>query len=262
MLFLPLVLTALHAVTPSLDQTQPVESLALSVAPLTADDAADADKKLDQWTGSVTLGLTYSDGNTQRKTLSATVDAIKDYSNKDRWTNNLYWNYAEEGGIRTQRRAGIRSQYDMPLDEKTYWFLTASADTDEQANLDLRWAAGAGLGHLFLDNEEWRFAGEAGLSYLNQEFKDGSTNDYVAARLAYRAHWTYSERLSFGQVTEIFPSVETSGDVYGRMDTRAVYQMTKSMLAQFQWIWDWNNNPAVGRDRSDNLFLVTVGWQY
>ena len=66
--------------------------------------------------------------------------------------------------------------------------------------------------------------------------------------------------LQIGQFTEIFPSLDESDDINGRMDTRAIYQMTEDMIAQFQWVWDWDNTPAAGRDRSDNLFLVTVGW--
>ncbi len=273
MLFLPIVLTALHAAAPAVDQTLPIdqpmatgqelqtESLAMTATPATLQDEEE-EKVLDQWTGNFTAGLTFTDGNTDRKTASATVDMVKDYSNNDRATVGLYWNYAEEGGIRTQRRTGARGQFDSAIDENTYWYVNGGISADERAGLDLRYNAGVGLGHIFRDDEEWRFSAEAGLSYVNEEFDTGVDNDYVAARLAYRANWHYSERLEIGQFTEIFPSLDESDDISGTMDTRAIYQMTEDMIAQFQWVWDWDNTPAAGRDRSDNLFLVTVGWLF
>ncbi|MEZ6020523.1 MAG: DUF481 domain-containing protein, partial [Planctomycetota bacterium] len=261
MLILPIFLTAVRAALPIAEQGQSVESLALSAVPATSLEGEE-EKRIDEWMGSFTAGLTFTDGNTKRKTASANLDLTKEYQNADRWSNNLYWNYAEEGGVRTQRRAGLKSQYDSSLDEKTYWYVNGSAQTDEQAGVDLRWTAGVGIGRIFRDDEEWRFAAEAGLSYLSEEFSDNTDNDYVAARVAYRANWHYSERLDLGQVTELFPSVEDSADVYGRMDTRAVYKLTGNMISQFQWVWDWDNTPAAGRDRSDHLFLVTVGWTF
>ena len=115
------------------------------------------DKVLDQWTGNFTAGLTFTDGNTDRKTASATVDLVKDYSNNDRATVGLFWNYAEEGNVRTQRRSGIRGQYDSSIDDNTYWYVNGGVDADEQAGLDLRYNAGVGLGHVFRDDDEWRF---------------------------------------------------------------------------------------------------------
>ncbi len=266
MLFYTLALAALNTVTPTTDLAQGLstESLLLSAQSVVLEEGGDETPALteDTWSGGVTAGITYSDGNTSRKSASITADAIKDYVNKDRWTTSLFWNYAEEGDFRTQRRAGIRSQFDMALDEVTYWYVNGSADADEQAGLDLRWTAGVGLGHIFRDDDEWRFAGEAGLSYFNEEFDDNTDADYIAARLAYRATWHYSEKLTLTQFTEVFPSLEESDDVYARIDTRALYQLSSSMIAQLQWVWDWDNTPAAGRDRSDHLVLGSIGWTY
>lgn len=260
MLFLPLVLGALAALdaAPKL-AVQPASVLVTNLSIF--DDAADEEKSTG-WTGSVTIGSSISSGNTERTSASATMDAVRELDNDDRITLGFNWNYAEENNFRTQRRTGARAQYDSFLTETTYWLGQLSAESDEQAGVDLRWTAGAGLGRQVLDNDEWKWSVEGGLSYFNEEFDSGADDSYLAARLASRADWVYSEKTSFGNVLELFPSLEGGDDVYGRSDTRMTVNLTESMLGQVQWIWDWDNTPATDRKRSDHLLLLTVGWAF
>ena len=38
--------------------------------------------------------------------------------------------------------------------------------------------------------------------------------------------------------------------------------LTERMLAQIQWLWEWNNNPAPGAEKNDNLIAITFGWGF
>lgn len=260
MLFLPLVLGALAALDAA-PKAAPLPVPVLVASLSVFDDTAE-DEKPAGWTGSVTIGSNISSGNTDRATASATIDAARELDNDDRITLGFNWNYAEENDLRTQRRTGARGQYDSFLTEKTYWLAQLSAESDEQAGVDLRWTAGLGLGRQVLEDAEWKWSVEAGLSYFNEEFDSGADDSYLAARLASRSDWIYSEKTSFGNVIEIFPSLEGGDDVYGRSDTRITVNLTESMLGQIQWIWDWDNTPAMGHKRSDHLLLLTVGWAF
>jgi uncharacterized protein DUF481 len=51
-------------------------------------------------------------------------------------------------------------------------------------------------------------------------------------------------------------------DVNARVDTHLKLMLTKSMFAQFQWLFTWDNTPATGAERADDLYLVTLGWSF
>lgn len=219
-----------------------------------------------KWTGSVTAGAIVTTGNSETRNANATADA--EYRReKDRITLGFLTTYAEEKNTSpdwtlTDRRTSAKAKYDYFLSEKTYAFAQTSADKDRQASLDLRWTAGVGAGRQFLEDEKWKLSAEAGLTYFNESFNTGVDDDYMAARAAYNVEWHASEKWVLGQTTDIFPSLEDSEDVYVKADTRAKVTLTESMFGQLQWIVDYDNTPAAGKDRVDHRVLVSVGWKF
>ncbi len=235
---LPILLTALQ------DATTP----AAPVAP--------------KWTGSVTIGASFSDGNTERTTVSTVADA--EYRReKDRTKLGFLWNYAEEESSITERKTQARAQYDYFFSKQLYGLAQASAENDFRAALDLRTTLGVGAGYQYADTETWKLSAEAGLSYFNEDFKtDDDDQNYLAARLA--AKWDYkpNDKWTLGQLGELYPSVEDVEDVYARLDTKARVELGGSMYAQGQWIYAWDNTPASGKERVDNLLILGLGWSF
>ncbi len=215
-----------------------------------------------KWTGSVALGASYSDGNTSRRTASATADA--EYRReKDRTTLGFLWNYAEEQAGITDRKTQGRAKYDYFFSKKMYGLVQASAENDFQSSLDLRYTIGAGLGYQFEDTESWKLSGELGLAYVNENFA-GTTDDtdYLAARGAYKWDWKPNAKYALGQVGEIFPSLERGEDVNARIDTKGRMNLTDKMFAQLEWLYQWDNTPAAGKKRVDNLVILGLGWSF
>lgn len=215
-----------------------------------------------KWTGSVTLGASYSDGNTRRRTVSATADA--EYRReKDRTTLGFLWNYAEEAAGITDRKTQGRAKYDYFFSPKMYGLVQASAENDYQSALDLRTTIGAGLGYQFEDTETWKLSGEVGLSMVDEDFKGTADDkDFIAARAAYKWNWKPNAKYDVMQVGEVFPSLEDMDDVNARLDTKGRMNLTDKMYAQLQWIYAWDNTPATGKKRVDNLVLLGLGWSF
>lgn len=217
---------------------------------------------LGKWKGAVSLGATVANGNTNRKTATATANAEL-RREKDRFTFGLLWNYAKEDGVTTDRRTLATAKYDYFISKKLYALANASGESDLNALLDLRMIFGVGLGYQFLENEHWNVNGEAGLSYVDENYKDDSADaEFLAARLAYKAEYKVDDKWSAGQIGEIYPSLEDSDDVNARVDTHAKVMLTDKMFAQAQWLFTWDNTPASGAKRTDNLYLLTLGWSF
>jgi putative salt-induced outer membrane protein len=236
------------------------------VARLTQDPAAAPEKKEPEWTGSVTVGAIATTGNSETRTANATADAVLDRG-KDRFTLGFLWVYADEKNTTsdwtlTDRKTSGRGKYDYFLTEKTYAWGALSAENDELSDLKLRLTVAAGLGRQFVDTERWKFAGEAGLSYVDEDYDQSEDADYVGARLALNTSHEHDERWSFAHTLEAFPSLEDQDDVYGRSDLRIKLTFTESMLAQLQWVADYDNTPASGKERLDHRYILSVGWKF
>lgn len=276
MLFLPFAASAVLAASANIDRVnadldQPIllTNAALAAQPVPTQEEEE-EEPVGLFFGQVTIGGTYSEGNTERRTASVAIDAIKNYENTDRLTLGFNWNFNQQedaNGSSIARRIEGRAKYDIAIDDRSYIWLNAFAQTDKPIDntlptLDLRYSAGAGYGYRVLDNDVWMWGLEAGLAFFNEEYQNQDQQDYLAARVASISSWQYSENTSFSNYIELYPSLDESDDVYGRSDTRATTNLTESMIGQLQWIWDYDNTPATGRERSDHLFLVTVGWGF
>ena len=231
-----------------------------SFAPPAPDEVKPED--YGKWHGSVSVGATKSNGNTDRTTASVGAHA-ENRREDDRFTFDFLWNYAEEQGNITQRRTYGAGKYDYFVSKKLYYLGQVSGESDSNANLKLRTTAGVGAGYQFREDESWNVLGEAGLSYVDENF-DGTTDDddFIAARLAYKADYKVDDKWSAGQGAELFPSLEDQNDVNARVDTHAKVSLSEKMFAQAQWIFTWDNTPATGADRVDNLFLLMLGWSF
>jgi len=235
-----------------------------SIPTLAQDEAAQEEPA---WSGSLNVGASIASGNTKISRANVAVDAQKEIEGENRQTFGLWWNYAEESNTITERRAGGKYQYDKFIDEDSYYLGQVSAETDDNAGVDLRTTIGVGYGQKLVKKENLKVDGEVGVSYFNETFAvkdaDGEdTFDYIAARFAANIEYIHSERISFSNSTEVFPSLEEKDDVYAKLDTRAKATLTENMFGQLQWIWDWDNTPAPGLKRSDHQLLLTVGWSF
>jgi putative salt-induced outer membrane protein YdiY len=218
------------------------------------------------WTGSLTFNGTAVTGNTDTRTAGLALDAVM-RREIDRISVDAAWDYGDDKStgswVLTQRRTGGGLKYDYFLTKKWYALVTARALGDTMADLQLRFTAGAGLGYQWVETETLNVNVEGGLSYFNENYISNTpSRDYLAARVAYKITWALTDTLRLVHGTEGFPSTERAQDVYFKMDTKLQMDFTKAMFAQFQWVWDYDNTPSPGRDRSDNRYVLSVGWKF
>jgi putative salt-induced outer membrane protein len=266
MILIPLVLGSGLAAAANLDDFAPLpspSSLPLSTA-LQGDPVlvpATHPEGTDGWDGSFNVGASKSSGNTDVENYSVTFDAVKELD-VNRYNLAGGWYYAATDNERSQRRAIGSFKYDRFFAEKTYFWGNAFAETNEEALVDLRWSAGAGLGHQFRDDDVWQINAEAGLAYFDEQFDDDTESEYLAARIAWKGSFVATETTTINHSGAIWPSLEEKDDVYALADTSADFKINASLLARIQWLFTWDNTPAAGQERVDNLYLLSLGWKF
>lgn len=262
-------LTALIPTQPATIESKPIELTAEANPPTTlvvnAEDAVV--QGAPKWTGSVNIGAAYSDGNTDSRAVNAAAEAER-RSEADRWTAKGYWNYGQQRDSASgdftisQRRAGASLKYDFFMTKQLYLFAIAGIETDLLADISKRYYAGGGVGYQWREDSDVKWGSEAGLTYFNTDYKNSEDTDYIAARLANNIAWKINENTSLENSIELFPSLEDANDFYGKSDTKVKTNLSKTMFAQLQWIYQFTNRPADGKDRVDNLLVLGVGWSF
>lgn len=221
-----------------------------------------------KWSGSLSVGAAYLTGNTERRMVNSDFNAER-RTDGDRTTAGGYWNYSEDKDQATkdwrlsERKAGANLKYDYFLSKRSYLFATTSVETDTLADIQLRFTAGAGYGYQFVERPDFKLGAELGASYVSEDYRSSTpTSEYVAVRAAYKLEKKITDRLTFKQVVEVYPSLEESEDVFVKSDSRLIANLTDSMIAQLKVTYDWDNTPATGRERSDLGAFLSVGWTF
>ncbi|MBL8731354.1 MAG: DUF481 domain-containing protein [Planctomycetes bacterium] len=220
------------------------------------------------WTGSITLNGLLTDGNTERRAVGAALDASR-RTEIDRISFDAAWDYSEDRNKTTnawtlnQRRAGGGLKYDYFLSKRWYSLATARVLGDTLADINLRFTGGVGLGYTIIDNGTTGLTFEAGLSYFNENYRSNTpSQDYMAARVAYKLTHQLSDKTKLVHGVEAFPSVEDSRDVYLQAKTEITTSLTASMIASLAHVMDWDNTPSPGLDRADHRIVLSVGWSF
>jgi putative salt-induced outer membrane protein YdiY len=221
----------------------------------------------EQWTGSVSIGASYQDGNTDTRGVNATAEAV--YRGESyRWTASGFWNYGETKNQTTgdseinARKAGLGLKYDYFLSKKLYAFANGGIETDLLADIKERDFVGGGLGYQWREDDDLKWGSEGGVGYFVEDHYSDDDDEYISARLANNIDWKLNEKSDLANTIAVYPSLESGDDIYGRSDTRFKTMLTDKMFLQIQWIWDWDNTPAEGLSRNDNTVTLGLGWSF
>ncbi len=221
----------------------------------------------ENWHGAVAIGASVSSGNSDTISSSASADGKKEWE-MNRVMLKANWNFAQQeddltGGTDvTQRRWYGQGKYDRFFDERNYWFSSVSAENDDIADLHLRMIYSTGLGRKLIVEEDLKLDGEAGISWVDENyFGQVDDDDFFALRLATNLDYTVTENTTFLQTAEMYPSLDFS-EFNGALDSRLRINMTDKLFAQLQWVARYNNNAPPGTGSTDNTWIVSLGLVY
>ncbi|MBI1851697.1 MAG: DUF481 domain-containing protein [Planctomycetes bacterium] len=223
--------------------------------------------KETKWEGAIALGATFTRGNTRNNRVNASLDAVR-RTDIDRLTLDAGWVYAssrakgENKDTTTERNVFGAAKYDYFFTEKIFGYLQNRVEGDSFKSLELRYTAGAGAGYQWIEDADLKFYTEGGLSYFYEKFKDEPSNDFVAARLAYRVDWKPFDWLTAIHNFEWYPSLEDKDDQFIRTDFTLRVPIAGHLSAEASALYSWDNTPATGDKRLDEKYLLGVGYTF
>lgn len=221
-----------------------------------------------KWTGSISAGATITRGNSTTQNANVDINAVRK-SDDDRITFNAGYAGSRQkdpttGTNSTTKRMEYGSlQYDYFFSKELYGYANTRAEKDAIALVDLRLTSGVGAGYQFIDVPDLSISGEAGVSWLSENF-NGSTpsNDTLTSRLAYHLNTNLTPGVKLFSDAEWYESFEDFDDQNARGTLGLRSSLTKSMFAEAKVVWAWDSTPAIGKKRQDVSYILGIGWSF
>ena len=230
-----------------------------------------APPKIFTTSGNLNFALSIADGNTNTKTVSLFGELESRIEKVNRITLRGAYNYASDDGGVTARNGKASIKYDYFLTDRFYIFASALFEHDSFQDLALRTALSIGPGYQFIDKgdfdsemfKEMQLYAEAGIAYFSEDHKNGPDDEFVAGRWAVKFDWPIvPKKVVLFHYHEGYPGLERAEDLYITTEQGVRFTIWKGFIAAFQVNWRWDNTPTPGFNRSDTLYLFSLGFAF
>ncbi len=135
-----------------------------TAAPVWADDTPAPPPPQHEWIGKGQLGFLDSKGNTDAKSVNASLDVSR---TDDDWKNALYVGglYGKSAGIVSAERWEVRQQTDYNISPKLFAFGGLRFEHDLFDGFQYQASVTSGIGYKFLDFEQDKLTAQVGAGY-------------------------------------------------------------------------------------------------
>ncbi len=221
-----------------------------------------------KWTGDLSLGITYTTGNTKSESVTGSANASKRTDN-DRTT--LSGDFAkslkadditgDNETIENWWRA--RAKYDYFFSEKLYGYVDARYEKDAVALLDRRVTVGGGAGYQWIESDEMNFSTEIGLASLYEKYENQTnSNAETSLQMGYHFDMKLLDNIKFINDLSYYPSIEKFSDYYLTTTGEIKANFTESFFSNFKIIVNHDDTPAQGRHKTDIKYFFGLGYSF
>ena len=217
---------------------------------------------------SANLGITFTSGNSNTDQVNAGFKAEKITETREYFVEAFY-DYGrseqtqdgEEVRVTNLDKGKIEAKGNVVLSEKSYAYISISAERNEISGIDRRVAAGPGLGHYLQRNDIMTLGVEGGLVWVFEEI-DNTSNDYAAFRLAQNLKWALTEGATLRQDFEVIMDVEDEENYFINASIVAEASLTASLGLRTEIRNSYNNQPGSDKEQNDVILRtgISVTW--
>jgi len=221
-----------------------------------------------KWAGTLTAGgiLTRGNSSTESINVTALVERRDEFDRITLGGSYLYGRERAPGtGVRntTTDAWNASAKYDYFVSPKLYAYGLGKVERDRIAKLDLRVSPDVGMGYQWVERPDLKFATEAGVGWVYENYAEAEDQDHFVARFAvYRLEKKLADAITLTQTLEYLPSVEDLTDFNVNATTGMRVTLTQTMFTQFLLEWKHDATPAPGAQKNDLRYTVGVGWAF
>lgn len=212
--------------------------------------------------GGGNAGFINSAGNSDVNSLRLDVDLQVRYR-ADRYTAATAINRARDRGVDSARNWTSSINYDRFVTRRFFLNANTIFTNDEFRDLDLRTAAGLGLGFQVYDTPRLKLTANAGLGWVNEDFIVAPRNDYSAAReSAAFDFFAVPNRLQFFHKHDGYFGLGNDDDLFVKTHNGIRLTVVRNFVTTIQLDVDYTASPAPGLRQTDRTFALTFGYRF
>ncbi|MHC4752140.1 MAG: DUF481 domain-containing protein [Planctomycetota bacterium] len=213
-------------------------------------------KPIPKWTGDIAVGITSTHGNTKTELIRASANLSK-RTEKDRTTISLDYARGE------QEDPDAKGKYDYFFSEKMYGFVDGRYEKDDIAQLDRRMIIGVGGGYQWIESEDMNFSTELGLASLYEKFDNQTdSNSELSFQVGYNFDKKLRKNIKFTHDLTFYPALEKFSDYFLTSSTGIRADFTERIFMTFKTIFNYDETPAIGADKTDVKYFLGIGYRF
>ena len=214
------------------------------------------------WTGLVSFAFAVERGNTKTDELDYRLDSVW-RSDDDRYTLKSFGEVDKANDVKNADNWTILGKYDYFFDGPYYAGANISAESDEFADLDLRYYVGPYIGREFYTDPIFMLEAEIGLASVNEDFIVAEDQDYPGANWAFHISSNYlggDSRLYIDQLG-IWNLDETS-DVIVNTTFGLGFPLLFGLEAAAEVRLDYDSGAVEGVEELDETYALRIGYAW
>jgi putative salt-induced outer membrane protein YdiY len=210
-----------------------------------------------QWSGNLNIGGNIQTGNTDRRGISVAAQALRK-TDKDKLSLGYLFNYAEENGKMTARNQYGEASYGYFLTKQLYAYGAVELLNDKFKDYQLRTIVGPGLGYQVWDDPVKSLSFEAGLSYQNNNYYEGSDASFLTARLGGLFRYKLFDFVTFSDKLLFYPSIGQGGEYTFRNEAALTVPLSSRWALKLANIIDYASDPPAGVKKTDAQYILSL----
>lgn len=221
-----------------------------------------------KWTGSISLGITSTHGNTKAESVTGSANASK-RTDKDRTTVSAdYAKSTKEDDITGENETvedwwRARAKYDYFFSEKMYGYLDTRYEKDSVAELDRRITVGVGGGYQWVESDDMNFSTEIGLASLYEKYDNQTdSNSEISLQLGYHFDKKLRDNIKFINDLTYYPALDKFSDYYLTTTAEIRANFTDTFFTNFKTILNYDATPAQGMHKTDVKYFLGLGYTF
>ena len=216
-----------------------------------------------RWQGSLDVGFTYTQANNYFQFTLNGDAAFRRPSFELSTTLSMF--FTSQDNVPSNQRASLLTQYEKFL--KNRWLVIGFGGIDRniQLGLDWRYSLGAGYGRDFVDTNQTRLTGAAGLLGMHEEPVSGeSANDLAVILAAQYSHFTYDfPKVTIGASLAVIPYLTQGGRVRVNFNGSVKREIARDFYLSLSIFDNFDNrDPSTGQAKNDWGPVLSIGYSF
>ncbi len=224
-----------------------------------ADDAAE-EAKSDDWTGSVSLGFSMTEGNSETSTHRVGLRADREME-KCEWHFQADWIYGESDDEKNVESGKLSAEHKWLLSDPWFADYMAELSYDAVASLDYRLITGPAIGRYLARTDALRLSLELGPVYVRQKQRD-ETDDYLAGRIAQNFEYRFNESARIWQTAEYIVRADDDEQYLLNAEVGLETALTTRIAVELLLQNRYDNQPAEDKERNDLILTSALKYAF